>query len=982
MDTSEPVLLAIQQSFSADASIRQRAEAELSALEQTPGFLMVLLEIAGNGFVPSDIRLAAIIFFKNSVHKRWGNSMGSIISEADRDRIRKTLVSPSAVFLGDSQDLRLCTQMFIAIAKIARFDFPEKWGTLLGDISERIDCASGSVSVVCRCFMLLHHILIELASRRFQWHITDFESMAPKILEFVYKHWSAAMKRDLRLQSVQQLVRFTTKCARTLAIHGFSAYLDGGICELFFKSCISSLSPLVFASETRGCAVYVLKMLQNAFQKSALLFLPFVDSVLQSLIPFLFGSNVSTVHHPTEESKRSYLLALNLVASILAAPQYRPSSYCDGTDTEMFAFSVLQRHFGSRDKLEFLLRAAIFDLMTVPSDFAGLMDSDPEEFAEEEERETGDVSFGAAADRFLNSLFLLFEEDCKGPFAELVQKVSMGSVVLADCHQESFYRALNLVSSFLYDAVDISVLFPSLIAGPLQHQCATSASSANIRRIVQTIGKFSDQYTQDTRVLSLQILQHVLSHPHPLVRLAACRSLREIVDDVGFEESLIEQSFGSFLGVLTQQFELLLSPESHFQILSTLKVLFIRCPSRGSTDLDLFVCNVLPALWRYHAHSPMMQASILMCLESIVENIPYLTSAMFHVCFQFLHWSLSDHANPVFSAYILDPSLDLWSAVLRARSPTVSEQDIRVLSLLPSISFGSEQAPHVLRICELHLLSINDASQLQFIGQSIYSVLHCLMKYLDDVSLLSWCSVYHVLLMILQMSGIRSLETISGPVDDLLLLFSSIGSRSFKPVLCLTEMMCRSVCLDPGVIEKLVKDVRLEDLIAFVLGQSAVSPTPCTRKSFCFALLDFLVFHASENAALISQSILPVFAFVEQTAAIWNSPEMPQRLALELESRMKYLNEGDMWEEDDEEHKPDDAYTIGGLEIYDEIGSSAFPDLDVQNRKRYLMRTVDPIVNGQIQDVVARALKKLQDELGERYSSVVVEQLSSHPPVV
>lgn len=62
----------LTQSLSAQPSIRHPAEKTLDQNETQQGFLSLVLTLLENDQVQMDVRLAAGVYFKNVVRKRWG----------------------------------------------------------------------------------------------------------------------------------------------------------------------------------------------------------------------------------------------------------------------------------------------------------------------------------------------------------------------------------------------------------------------------------------------------------------------------------------------------------------------------------------------------------------------------------------------------------------------------------------------------------------------------------------------------------------------------------------------------------------------------------------------------------------------------------------------------------------------------------------------------------------------------------------------
>lgn len=59
---------------------------------------------------------------------------------------------------------QFAVQLAVVLAKVARNDYPRQWAGLFGDLLARMQ--GGSTLTVRRAYLVLHHILKELASKR------------------------------------------------------------------------------------------------------------------------------------------------------------------------------------------------------------------------------------------------------------------------------------------------------------------------------------------------------------------------------------------------------------------------------------------------------------------------------------------------------------------------------------------------------------------------------------------------------------------------------------------------------------------------------------------------------------------------------------------------------------------------------------------------------------------------------------------------
>ena len=123
----------LNQTLSADYSVRKPAENYLEQLEGTENYAVLLLQLADSDVVDMNIRLAAAINFKNFVKRNWRVvDQQSKVSAADRNTIKKNIVR----FMLKNPDV-VQRQLSDAITIIGQEDFPNNWKGLLEEMVER-----------------------------------------------------------------------------------------------------------------------------------------------------------------------------------------------------------------------------------------------------------------------------------------------------------------------------------------------------------------------------------------------------------------------------------------------------------------------------------------------------------------------------------------------------------------------------------------------------------------------------------------------------------------------------------------------------------------------------------------------------------------------------------------------------------------------------------------------------------------------------
>ncbi|KAI6250641.1 putative importin [Erysiphe necator] len=110
----------------ADADVRRRAELELKAAEEHPGFTDALVDILQTEQEPS-IRMSTAVYLKNRVNRAWSIDSNSShqskpIPDDEKQRFRERLLPLLA-----SSPSQIRKQLIPVLQKSLHFDFPEKW---------------------------------------------------------------------------------------------------------------------------------------------------------------------------------------------------------------------------------------------------------------------------------------------------------------------------------------------------------------------------------------------------------------------------------------------------------------------------------------------------------------------------------------------------------------------------------------------------------------------------------------------------------------------------------------------------------------------------------------------------------------------------------------------------------------------------------------------------------------------------------------
>ena len=160
------LILALQNTMSADATLRKNAEQYLLNNQQVAGFCTSLLTVAADSSIQPELKLAAAVQFKNTVRRFWKrpepDSYGIQLvdpnqyemSASEKNHIRQPLLHTAVTSTTSSLHLTLTE----AIAKISRSDFPAQWPDLLPQLASHLQNNEGDMRRMVRAASTLRSI--------------------------------------------------------------------------------------------------------------------------------------------------------------------------------------------------------------------------------------------------------------------------------------------------------------------------------------------------------------------------------------------------------------------------------------------------------------------------------------------------------------------------------------------------------------------------------------------------------------------------------------------------------------------------------------------------------------------------------------------------------------------------------------------------------------------------------------------------------
>lgn len=169
--------------LSEDHSIQRQAEEALQQLEPRNGFCSCLAEVITSKEADQSPRWLAAVQLKNSIIKHWRpQSGGNNITDGEKQYIRGKMLDMLA-----QDNNKIAVQVALVFAKIARVDYPRAWSTLFSDLLAKLQ--SQNSLLIRRVYLVLHHVLKELASKRLPMDQRNFAEVTKQLFQHIWGQW-------------------------------------------------------------------------------------------------------------------------------------------------------------------------------------------------------------------------------------------------------------------------------------------------------------------------------------------------------------------------------------------------------------------------------------------------------------------------------------------------------------------------------------------------------------------------------------------------------------------------------------------------------------------------------------------------------------------------------------------------------------------------------------------------------------------------
>ncbi|XP_053971959.1 importin-11 [Hylaeus volcanicus] len=699
MDAS--VIEILQQAGSQDPNILKPAEQTLKQWETERGFYTALFNVFSNHSLSVNIRWMAILCFKNGVDRYWRKSAPGAIAEDEKAFLRQRLISNF-----EEPVNQLAVQLAALIAKIARYDCPREWDTLIPTL---LDVISGQNPLAQhRALLTLHHVVKSLASKCLLPDKRMFQELTINVFNFILNLWNTFTESFLimvsngtdtnQIQEALEKALLLLRILRTLIVHGFdtpSKSQDAMVfLEIVFeraKACLECRKTLI----SRGIQMEVCDKFIIHLTKVLLGVLEIRPFYYVELIPTFFEFCVFYCFTEAGQSlafERFIIQCLNLIKSVITLPHFHRFGKLKPAEDAVFSLpDVMDRTRHLKQKFctpeiltEICSRLVTHYFLLTPSDLE-LWDTDPENFFVDDGGESWRYSLRPCTESVFLAIFHEFRDVFASVLVELMQRHhqpvdpnNLHAILLKD----AVYNAVGLAAFDLYDEVNFDQWFSTT----LKEELKIRSNNYRIirRRVCWLIGRWTSvKLSAELRPELYELMVEVLSPDEDLgVRLAASDALKLAIDDFQFNPEefspYLEPAFSLLFSLLKEVKEC----DTKMHVLYVLSFMIERVGSEINPHVGV-LSSYLPELWQQSEEHNMLRCAIistLIHLEQALGSESVILEPLVVGVVQF-----SCDVNQDGHVYLLDDGLRLWLTLLenaRVATPAIMDLAKNIPALL------------------------------------------------------------------------------------------------------------------------------------------------------------------------------------------------------------------------------------------------------------------------------------------------------------
>ncbi|KAJ1668664.1 hypothetical protein IW140_002050 [Coemansia sp. RSA 1813] len=893
-DQRATIVRLLGEATSQDPVRMARAEEELRACETKYNHFAMLFDIfSTRSTTPRQTRWLAMINFKNGIDKYWKKADLYRIGLTEKQTIRKHLMD-----YFDEDDALIAVQYCLAVARIARWDFPRVWPEFADDLLACVRSIAQDTGDVRRrqrmelnVLYTMHLFVKTLCQRSLPLERQALRRITPTVFATVapiYAERLAQLQLGLNAghsvssedaQVLLKAIRMCLKTLRRLLVFGYAKiedadavaqdfYVASSSHQAVFYDLYKALTPeqreSLDAVPLRKIILIYGKMYMDFQNSHAVRFIttPGVQPMLAwywaqigaeapKLVPALDSADAEPV-----VLEPLLIQGLTLHKNVVKNFFYAPDDSGHMDDEVKLCRHVIDTQIITPELVaqmaELLMRCYI---PLKPRDLE-MWHDDPEAWLADE----GSDYWAFDVRRCAEHLFVdLVNQHHDQLAALLVAAISQdddpADPSMAFYCREGRYAALGLCANDLYDAFDFCKWLK-------EHRFPESSPMDAAKwRIAWLIGRWVPiKFSVEERPHAYALLLDLTRPEEPLVvRIEALASLLHCIDDWDFDAS----QFSPFLALSFERIASVLSQvetaDSRMRIVNFLSTLVQRMQREVVPFADAIV-QMIPPLWQSAESENMYQTAILVLITKLVEALGVQATGLQDFIAPLIAHSidLSTDAH----VYLMEDGIELWLILLR--NSTALSDPLLALShrIPPLLENSTEMLKKILRLVESYFL-LSAERVFQHCGTAILDALHTLVA---DTNLAARATLvgYNALSIIVQCT---SLKLCAEPLKQSNILWTAFTRIIDKndPALTLTY--------HSGFLSRIA--VQFPSLF----GEFLASQTPAHAATFCdnwVKIHDDLTqiparrLHAFSLAVAIATTNDGILAVLPRMVPLWN----------------------------------------------------------------------------------------------------------------
>lgn len=729
---------------------------QLKNWETHAGFYSLLQEVYLVSDLPSDLRLLALIQLKNGIDSHWRKTSPKALPKEEKVHIRGRALQAGV----QEPQVNLAKFNGLILAKIARYEFPNDWPTLVPELLNHLRQAaepSSNPQYMTSTLITLLPIIKELSTGRLMKMRSSLRQVTPEVIQVLGQIYCNLVQRwasfpteqldshDLQSEALRLIQRslMALKILRRLIIAGYehpNRCKDVEDFWTFTQSQFSQLYPIVGDPLAEHDSIKSLKLSHlRQFAKfhvdmarthpAAFVLLPHFPDLLDGYMNLIveLGNRFGTpelqqsarigTDGDAKEAKTSFeILGLKglLIFRACLKMAFNPTQtfkFQRPEDKEersravdLIKNSVLTDHFVFR-----MMEILVTKYFVFNEEELRHWEDEPEEWEKREEgiADAWEFSVRSCAEKLFLDLVINFKTLLVPGLLDVFKQyasVENQDVLL----KESLYSAIGLAAPCLEDALD----FNDFLKSTLVQEISIQRPRYNLlrRRIAILLGQWVPiKPAELDRKIVYAIFQSLFDSSNQLndqvVRVTAGRQLRNVLDPFEFQYEDFEPYATSLLSSLMNLISEVELPETKMAMMETVRVAVVKLERKLVPYADTLI-SLLPPLWDQSQDEHLMKQAILTMITAIINALGPDSLKYHPLIIPLIRNSLELESESLI--YLLEEALDLMLAIIQQTPAEAASPDLLSLAsaILPILDLGTDSLRQSLEICDsLTLLS-------------------------------------------------------------------------------------------------------------------------------------------------------------------------------------------------------------------------------------------------------------------------------------